>query len=141
MFLISEDIVHNLVMERSVREICLTREHWMGNTGRSRVPQSRLATVTISDPSTASLFLISSGFMRTSGLKKQVRPALVGRTENGKQLIGHSYTDTVIQSSPVSPTLAQFPCRRHRHGGGTFSKWKVRNSHFWVALPSCGEWR
>ena len=45
MFLIPEDIVHNLVIERSVREIRPTREHWMGNIDRSRVPQSRLATV------------------------------------------------------------------------------------------------
>ena len=40
-----EDIVHNLVIERSVLEIRPTREHWMGNIGRSLVPQSRLATV------------------------------------------------------------------------------------------------
>ena len=44
-FLILEGIVHNLVVERSVREICPTREGLMRNTGRSRVFQSTLTAV------------------------------------------------------------------------------------------------
>ena len=43
-FLIPEDIVRNLVIECSVRQMRPTREGLMGNIDRSRVPQSRLAT-------------------------------------------------------------------------------------------------
>ena len=108
-------------------------------------PKVDLQQYTISDPSTVSLFLISNGFMRTSGLKKQVRPA-PGRTENGKQLIGHSYTDTVIQSSPVSPAPTRFSCRRHRRSGGTCSKRiVVVGWHFLLSGSDtdgeCGGWR
>ena len=44
-FLIPEGMVHHLIIECLVREICPTRERLVGNIGRSLVPQSRLATV------------------------------------------------------------------------------------------------